>query len=811
MVHFEDLLAITGGEILSISENNEVKHLITDSRKYFFASGGLFFAIKGERHDGHIYIPSLYQQGIRQFVVEQDIDPKEYKGSNILKVKNSLCALQAISQYHRERFDLTVVGITGSNGKTIIKEWLSQLIAPYKRTVKNPHSYNSQIGVPLSVWQINNNHEIGIFEAGISMSGEMEHLEAIIKPTIGIFSNIGSAHDSGFSSLTEKVKEKSILFKNTATVIYCKDYEDIDKQLSHKGFTWGYHEKSNVRIDFINISERQTNVQLIYGKESLTLTLPFADRASIENSLHCVAFMLYKGYNINQIQEGLNQLHQVRMRLELKRGVNNCYVIDDAYNNDLGGLRIALEFLSHQRQQTRSVIILSDILQSGLPEEVLYKNVSDLLNAAGISSMIGIGPSLSKYRQLFNMTCSFYSSTEDFLNHHDLGSFQHETILIKGARIFEFENIVNALQEKIHGTQLEISLDALTSNLNFYRSKLKAETKLMVMVKAFAYGSGSPEVANLLQFHRVGYLGVAYADEGVSLRQNGISLPIMVMNPSEDSFEKIIQYQLEPEIYNFNILNKLIRVLNGGSIGIHLKLDTGMRRLGFEEENINVLVDILLKNKNLEIRSIFSHLAGADEATHNEFSRQQAGKFEAMSDIVMQRLQVNPLRHLLNSPGIIRFPEFQYDMVRLGIGLYGLEATNQEQDKLVPISRLKTTISQIKEIKQGETVGYGRKGVAESDMKVATIAIGYADGFSRAFSNGVGEVWLKGKRASVVGNVCMDMTMVDITGIDVVEGDEVEVFGQHITIMEVAEKIDTIPYEILTNVSQRVKRVYFTE
>ncbi|ELR72837.1 Alanine racemase [Fulvivirga imtechensis AK7] len=810
MVHFKDLPGITGGEILSLNENSEIKYLITDSRKSFFAAGGVFFAIKGERHDGHQYILSLYDQGVRQFVVEQDISLEKFKDANFMKVPSSLAALQALARFHRGQFGLIVVGITGSNGKTIIKEWLSQLIAPFKRTIKNPHSYNSQIGVPLSVWHIESRHEVGIFEAGISRPGEMERLEAIIKPSIGIFSNIGSAHDSGFSSITEKVKEKALLFKNTPIVIYCKDYLEIDRVLYEKGFTWGHHPGSNIRIENLQIRELDTNVLLKYEGKTLKYTLPFVDQASIENSLHCIAFMVYLGYDVDRIQEGLNQLLQVRMRLELKRAINNCYLVDDAYNNDLGGLQVALEFLSHQKQQVGRSIILSDILQSGLPEEALYQNVSDLLTAADIQKLIAIGPSLSRYKHLFHMEARFYETTEEFLKKHDLNSFHREIILVKGARIFAFEHIVNALEEKIHGTQLEINLDALTSNLNFYRSKLKPDTRLMVMVKAFAYGSGSLEVANLLQFHRVDYLGVAYADEGVILRTNGIHLPIMVMNPSEDSFDKLLQYKLEPEVYNFNILNKLIRFLNGRAVAVHIKLDTGMHRLGFEEGDIEQLVDILQQNKNIDVRSIFSHLAGSDEATHNEFSERQAQKFDAMSTQVINGAAIDPLRHLLNSPGIIRFPAYHYDMVRLGIGLYGLEATNQQQDQLQSISRLKTIISQVKEVKKGETIGYGRRGVAENDMKLATIAIGYADGFSRAFSNGVGEVWLKGRRAPVIGNICMDMTMIDITGIDAREGDEVEIFGEHLTIMEVARKINTIPYEILTNVSQRVKRVYFT-
>ncbi|MBL6446215.1 bifunctional UDP-N-acetylmuramoyl-tripeptide:D-alanyl-D-alanine ligase/alanine racemase [Fulvivirga sp. 29W222] len=810
MINFNNLAKIASGEIVLSEYSGDIKYLITDSRKSFFAGGGIFFAISGERHDGHEYIKSLYDKGVRQFVVERDIDISGLEGSNLLKVRSSLAALQALARKHREQFNIEVIGITGSNGKTIVKEWLFQLIVPHKRAVKNPHSYNSQIGVPLSVWQLNEQHEVGIFEAGISEPGEMEKLEVIIQPTIGIFTNIGSAHDAGFNSYKQKIQEKVRLFKNAVEVIYCKDHEEVDQHLANKGFSWGHHVDSDVRIIDVMHDERETVVNIRFGSD-FSFRIPFVDKASLENCLHCIAYMLFKGYDFIAIQEGISKLHKVHMRLELKKAIHGSYVIDDVYNNDLAGLQIALDFLSHQKQHERKSVIISDILQSVSDQEKLYAQVSELLKAANVTKLVGIGSALMHYKVLFDIEAEFYETTSDFLQNHDLTTFREETILIKGARTFTFEKIVRALEEKIHGTQLEINLDALTNNLNFFRSRMKPETKLMVMVKAFAYGSGSLEVANLLQFHRVDYLGVAYADEGMILRKNGIYLPIMVMNPSEDSFEKLYQYQLEPEVYNFNIIKQLIAFLGNRTMRVHIKLDTGMRRLGFEEGDIDSLVDLLEKHRNIEVKSIFSHLAGADEAEHNQFSQEQAAKFKSLSDRVMKHLHRTPLRHLVNSPGIVRFPEFHFDMVRLGIGLYGLEASKQEQHRLQPISRLKTIISQIKQIKKGETIGYSRKGLAKSDMQIATIAIGYADGFSRAFSNGVGEVWLNGKNAPVIGNVCMDMTMIDITGIDAVEGDEVEVFGEHLTIIDAASRINTIPYEILTNVSQRVKRIYYME
>ncbi|UII28006.1 bifunctional UDP-N-acetylmuramoyl-tripeptide:D-alanyl-D-alanine ligase/alanine racemase [Fulvivirga maritima] len=811
MITFQQLPAITRGVILSESGPAEIKYLLTDSRKSFYARGALFFAISGKRHDGHSYISNLYQEGVRQFVVEKDLDVSAYPESNFLKVDNVITALQSIAQHHRENYKLLSVGITGSNGKTIIKEWLHQMLASYKKVVKSPHSYNSQIGVPLSVWQINDLHEVGIFEAGISTTGEMQKLASIIQPEIGIFTNIGSAHAQGFASIEEKVKEKASLFDNARQVIYCKDHKLIDQALQHKGFTWGHSAEADIHIISQESKQGQTSMQIAYKGHNHVLNFPFASEAALQNSMHCVAFLTLMGFEFNIIQKGLDKLQTIPMRLEMKKALNGSSLIDDTYNNDLAGLRIAVEFLSHQTQHPKRTVILSDIQQSDLNEEELYQQINTIFKAADIKRFIGIGPVITKNKGCFDIPSSFYENTADFLNDFDLSQLQNELILVKGARSFTFEKVVRALEERLHGTQLQINLDALTHNLNFYKSRLKPETRLMVMVKAFAYGSGSLEIANLMQFHRVDYLGVAYADEGMFLRTNGIYLPIMVMNPSEDSFETIIRYDLEPEIYNLNILNNFISYLDGRPAKIHLKLDTGMHRLGFEKPDLEELLSLLKANPNLVVKSIFSHLAGADEAEHKDFSYQQAKKVKDWSDIIKKGLGYAPIVHLLNSPGIIRFPDLQFDMVRLGIGLYGLDTNNLEQQHLLPISRLKTMISQIKKVNPGETVGYSRKGKVNHEMKIATIAIGYADGFNRGFGNGNGEVWINGKKAPVIGNVCMDMTMIDVTNIDAQEGDEVEVFGEHVTITEMADKINTIPYEILTNVSQRVKRIYYTE
>jgi alanine racemase len=805
---FDKIAEIVNGNILSLDFNDEIQTLIIDSRKPFITAGAVFFAISGERHDAHQFIQALYEKGVRHFVVEKDINIEGR--ADILLVENVVKALQIVSEYHRSQFDIPVIGITGSNGKTITKEWLYNCLAPFYRIARSPHSYNSQIGVPLSVWSLNGYNNLAIFEAGISQPDEMKRLARIIKPTIGIFTNIGAAHDEGFVSIEQKLDEKSKLFEEAETVIFNGDNDQIFEHFEHNAFSWGRHERCQIKIIGEYNTDLSVTLSIAYEGQHFNLKFPFTDSASVENAMHVVAIMLYLAFDFDVIQERIAKLIHLNMRLELKKAANDSYLIDDTYNNDLGGLKMALEFLTLQKQKEKRVMILSDLLQSGLEEVELYSHVSTLISTAGIHHFIGVGEAINRNKNFFKG--SFYKTTEEFLaaqHQHDLSN---AVILVKGARVFGFEKIVKSLEDKIHGTVLEISLDALTDNLNFYRSRLGNNTKLMVMVKAFAYGSGSNEIANLMQYHRVDYLGVAYSDEGVRLRENGIYLPIMVMNPSPESFESLIKHNLEPEIYSISLLLDFIRVLNGREATIHLKLETGMKRLGFDEKHLEELNSILLSNKNLKVVSIFSHLAGADEDIHEAFSHQQAKKFEDMSQKVMTKMTNKPMRHLLNSPGILRYPEYQFDMVRLGIGLYGLETNNtQYQNQLMFISTLKTVVSQISSVTKGDSIGYGRKGVAEKDLMVATIAIGYADGFSRAFSQGKGEVWINGKRARVIGNVCMDMTMIDITDIDVKEGDEVEIFGGHISIKELASTIDTIPYEILTSISQRVKRIYFTQ
>jgi alanine racemase len=810
MIRFSQLESITGGKVLSAPSDHPVISLVTDSRKAAGGEGVVFFAIKGEHHDGHKFIEALYTQGVRQFVIEYKTDAiLRHTDCDVLLVDSSVNALQSIAAYHRAELKIPVIGITGSNGKTIIKEWLYQLLSEDYKIAKNPGSYNSQLGVPLSVWQLQSHHQLGIFEAGISKRNEMQKLQRVIQPTIGIFTNIGSAHDEGFSDKKEKTREKLKLFEESQVLIYCIDHGLIHELVQHSGlksFTWGSSPAADVLVrkenDLFSISYK--------GNTSL-LRLPFIDLASVENCFHGIALMLYLGYTSEKIQQRISGLRSVPMRLELKEGINQCQVIDDTYNNDLGGLQISLEFLSNQHQKKTKRLILSDILESGLTDEALALKIASLVISNQVHAFIGIGNMLSTYRKFFTGDARFFISTAEFLNTFNWDELQQEVILVKGARTFQFEKIVNKLQRKVHGTVMEIDLGAVVHNLNFFKARLKPSTRIMVMVKAFAYGSGSIEIANVLQFHKVDYLGVAYADEGIELRKNHIELPVMVMNPSEESFDTMLEYDLEPEIYSFKILKNYIHFLSGRSSKVHIKLDTGMHRLGFEASQLFELIEVLTKNPGLKVASIFSHLAGADESTHDNFSAEQAKHFIEMADQISAALGYKPFYHILNSPGILRLPQFQFDMVRLGIGLYGIDPTQEHVSGLQPVATLKTIISQIKNIQAGETIGYGRKGKAETNMTLATIAIGYADGFSRAFSRGVGEVLINGHMAKVTGNVCMDMTMVDITGIPAKEGDDVIIFGKELPIQELADKINTISYELLTSTSERVKRVFVAE
>ncbi len=801
------------------SNNYKIKHLITDSRTFISQEGALFFAFKGVRHNGHLYIEEMYDKGVRSFIIsDSSIEFDKYNDASFLLVNDSLKALQKIASHHRKQFGIPVIGITGSNGKTIIKEWLFQLMEDTKNLVRSPKSYNSQIGVPLSVWLLEEAHEMAIFEAGISLVGEMQKLEKIIAPTIGIFTNIGDAHQQNFIDYKHKISEKLKLFQKTEVLIYCRDYNLIESQIKSNPnfedtrlFCWSRKFPADLFISKIEKKDSFTILQAKYQNQLITIEIPFIDDASIENAIHCWALLLL-AYPNEVIQPKMKKLQPVAMRLELKQGINNCTIINDSYNSDIGSLSIALDLLNQQNQHKKRTLIISDILQSGKEEAGLYKEVADLVLNKKVNKLIGIGEAISGNNSFFKVPSKFFKSTHEFLESLNKDDYTDEAILLKGSRSFEFEKISNNLQHKAHRTVLEINLQALANNLNYFREKLSPRTKVMTMVKAFSYGSGTYEVANILQFHKIDYLGVAYADEGVALRKAGIIVPIMVMNPDEQSFESIIEYNLEPEIYSLSKLEEFsqsVKRFGANNYPVHLKIETGMNRLGIEAQDISVLIDSIGKHQNLSVRSIFSHLVASENPLHDDFTHCQVDLFKSISNQIKTHLNYPVLQHILNSAGIERFPEYHFDMVRIGIGMYGISAT--DDTKLQNVSTLKTRISQIKIASEGDSVGYNRASFLQRDSRIATLPIGYSDGIRRIMGRGKGKVFINGQLAPIIGNVCMDMCSIDVSNIQAAEGDEVILFGNDFPLTEMAKTMDTIPYEVMTGISSRVKRVYIYE
>lgn len=801
-----------------------IKELAIDSRKVVQPGQSVFFAIQGDRHNGHNFINELYEKGVRAFVVGTAYRRSEQvDDAFFIHTQSPLDALQKVAAAKRGQYNYPLIGITGSNGKTIVKEWLYQLLNPSYNIIRSPKSYNSQVGVPLSVWRMGSHHNLAIIEAGISMLGEMIKLERIVRPTIGIFTNLGQAHDENFTDHHQKAREKLDLFRHTDTLVYCKDYLILQEELeaypfasSPKLISWSRRSSADLQIGRVEKKGGMTEIQGIYQHNFLRIKIPFVDEASIENAIHCWATMLLLGVENDTIAERMEFLAPVAMRLELKQGINNCSVINDSYNSDLQSISIALDFLSQQHQHPKRTLILSDILQTGRKDDDLYTEVAQIISDKKVDRLIGIGEHISDQSAKFPENSEFYTSTEAFLSAYQHDKFYNETILLKGARSFGFEAINSILQHKTHQTVLEIDLGAMVHNLNLIRSLLKPKTRIMAMVKAFGYGSGSFEIANVLQFHHVDYLAVAYADEGIELRKAGISMPIMVISPEEQSFDAMIQYGLEPEIYSVRSLQLLESAISRKGeldvpMKVHLKLNTGMNRLGFSERETNQLIVRVRNNKQLQIASIFSHLAASENQKEDAFTKKQIALFDKMSAEIIGHFDYPIVRHICNSFGIIRFPAAQYDMVRLGIGLYGVAPESPITDKLRNVSTLRTTITQIHELRQGDTIGYGRTEKVKNEMRSATLPIGYADGLNRKNGNRQGCVVINGHRAPIVGNVCMDMCMVDITGIPCKEGDDVVVYGDGLPITEFAKNSETIPYEVLTGISERVKRVYFQD
>jgi alanine racemase len=944
MITFNRICETLKGRVLQTSPGNpSIAHVLLDSRKLIFTEQALFIAIKGKHNNSHQFLQDVYDAGVRNFIVEENNFHKNQIDAlvqaNIFAVSNGIKALQSIAKIHRQNFHYPVVGITGSNGKTIVKEWLAHLLKDQLHIVKNPKSYNSQIGVPLSVLQMQDVHQMGIFEAGISEPNEMQVLQEIIRPNLGILTMLGDAHDEGFATKLEKLSEKSQLFQECSSVIYGADQELVhsyflglnqaplqqfshpanvemggvqDKELFAKdtqtfndATVENMNKQSSKTTQIFNdangenkneLSNKTTQVntdsyitnealgsrevlpneelgdkevlpnEVSGSRENLaknsslsakfdalknavvvkdarakkyiswsrqdeqadyfietkvlanttqlhcnnwSLEIPFTDEASIWNACTCLCFLLVQGSNMHDILPRFADLPALDMRLQLKEAHQNCLLINDSYSADLGSLRIALEFMEQHAEGLEKTVILSDFLESGKSNTNLYQTIAQLLQAHQVQCFIGIGSAIGKQQHLFTHKHQyFYESTRDFLNQFQLSDFHQQIILLKGARSFAFERIGKWLEKKMHQTVFEINLESLVHNLHVYQNLLKPQVKVMAMVKAFSYGAGSYEIARMLQFNRVDYLTVAYADEGVALRKAKIKTPIMVMNPEPHSFDVILQYNLEPEIYHFEILQALVKSADGEEVGIHIELDSGMKRLGFDANEIPALLDILLDNPNLKVRSIFTHLAASEDPSHDAFTLDQIAKFDFNSASIQSQFSYPILRHCLNSGGIARFAHAQFDMVRLGIGLYGVDPSPQ-QLSLQPIGTLKTVISQIREIGVDESIGYGRRGQLSASGRIAIVAIGYADGLDRKLSNGVGSMLVNGQLAPIVGNICMDMTMLDVSAIPCSAGDEVIVFGENPSIHQVSDWIGTIPYEVLTGISQRVKRVYF--
>jgi alanine racemase len=807
--------------------------LAIDSRNIEQPEMALFIALKTNLRDGHAFISDAWAKGVRNFLVSAALDAGVLADANIIVVKDTLAALQQIAAAHRRQFNIPVIGVTGSNGKTVVKEWLYQLLNSYYNIVRSPKSYNSQIGVPLSAWLLQQDHQLAIFEAGISQPGEMEHLERIIHPTIGLFTNIGEAHSDGFLNVRQKINEKLVLFRHAKQLIYCHDHSDLNQcivQYMHqvKGgrmeeplqlFTWSLKQGADLRVQNINKSGSKTYISALYRGKEISITIPFNDDASVENAIHCWCVMLVLDIGHNDIKTHMGQLQQVSMRLELRHGMNDCTVINDSYNSDFTSLQLAINYLGQQQQHKKHTVIMSDIMQPGKRDLDLYEEVAALINRRKIQRFIGIGPALYKNKASFRahktLRSIFFKSTADFLKQFHLLTFEHEAILLKGARVFAFEKIGLLLEQKVHQTVLSIDLSALAHNLNVFRAELSPGVKTMAMVKAFAYGSGSYEIANVLQYAGVDYLAVAYTDEGIALRRAGIQSPIMVMSPDATSFDRMIAWKLEPELFNFRSFDQfelMAQTLQVKKYPVHIKLDTGMHRLGFNPADMDELGARINNNPSIHIASIFSHLAASNHAENDSFTVEQGVRFEHMSGTLLAALAYVPLRHLCNSAGIFRHKSLQYDMVRLGLGLYGVDSSPEMQHKIKQISTLKTTIAQVRDVPAGDSIGYGHSTIAFEPMRIATICIGYADGFPRSLGHSKAHVLIHGKPAKTMGPICMDMCMVDITNIpEAKEGDDVIVFGPGLSVTQLAEWGGTIPYEIMTSISQRVKRVYVNE
>lgn len=819
----EKVTTLIGAHRFGTADAN-IGFLLTDSRSLCFAEETLFFALKSGRNDGHNYISDLYRRGVRNFVV-QDVPAgysTVYPDANFLKVADSLVALQRLAERHRDEYDIPVVGITGSNGKTIVKEWLYQLLSPEMKVTRSPRSYNSQIGVPLSVWLLNEQSQVGVFEAGISEPGEMLALRDIIQPSIAVLTFIGDAHQKNFTSLEEKCREKVILFHDAKTIVYCKDdtiVDEIVNESQYKGenLAWSMNDDSvPFFVESVEKKELNSVIHYTWRGEEGEYTLPFIDEASVRNSVTTAVVALHLGLSKTLLAERMQSLEPVAMRLEVKEGQHGCTLINDSYNSDINSLDIALDFMNRRpdHKGLGRTLILSDIYQTGEPLDELYAEVSSLAVQRGVTKIIGIGAQIMDHADLIKVKEKFFfHDVTSFIHSAVFESLHDEVILIKGARRFGFDSITELLVKKVHETILEVNLSGVVKNLNFYRSFMRPETKLVCMIKADAYGAGAVEIAKTLQDHRVDYLAVAVADEGVTLRKNGITSNIMIMNPEMSAFKTMFDYDLEPEVYSFRLLDALIREAQKEGISnfpVHIKLDTGMHRLGFDPmQDMPELIDRLKSQSALIPRSVFSHFVGSDSDSFDDFSAEQFRLFCHGSELLCKAFPHKILRHIDNSAGIEHFPKRQLDMCRLGLGLYGYDS--RDNSMINNVTTLKTTILQIHDLKAGETVGYSRRGTLSRDSRIAAIPIGYADGLNRRLGNRHCHCLVNGKEAEYVGNICMDVAMIDVTDIDCREGDQVIIFGEELPVTVLSDAMETIPYEVLTGISNRVKRVYYQD
>lgn len=825
ITEIENVLEVTGGRILD--ENAIVSQLLTDSRSLTLPGETIFFALRTDADDGHNYIPDLYEKGVRNFVVANDYYPlPECGGANYLAVESPLDALQALATFHRRRFrELPVIGITGSRGKTTVKEWLYQLLKDDYRIVRSPRSYNSQIGVPLSLWDIDNNTDLAIIEAGISTTGEMDNLQAMIRPTIGIITNLGSEHNDGFESMEQKAQEKAKILNSCECIVYCADDSLVTHTIAPlvesdvaQAMSWSRnHCEAPLQVDGTDRNESTTTLHYTYNEESGAVTIPFNADRDLDNAITCLAVLLHMGLSQETIAQRMAALTPVGTRLNVIEGVNNCTVIVDSYTSDYNSLTPALNFMTRRAGNRPCTVILSDLATESYTGDDLYIRVNELLMAKRVSRLIGIGKEMCRYKAYFSdlPQSRFFDDTQDFLDDFVKGDFDDETILIKGDPRYGFSQIIDLLEAKQHITVMEVDLNALAHNFKFFKSLIKPDTKTVGMVKASGYGAGSYEIAKTLQDCGCDYLAVAVHDEGVDLRKASITMPIIVLNPNGVNYKAMFQYRLEPELYSLDMGNDLIK--EGRKYGVHgfpvhIKIDSGMHRLGFTREQLPALIELLKGQDVITPSSVFTHLSVADEPAQDAYTQEQFNYFDDCSELLQRSFNHHIMRHVLNTSGVVRFPNRQYDMVRIGIGLYGIRTLfDGSEDTLKPVSALRSIIISIKEWPAGTTIGYGRRGVLERDSRIATVNIGYADGFDRHFGNGNVSMWVGGKLCPTVGNVCMDAVMIDVTDVSCKVGDTVEIFGEHVPVEQLSEARGTIPYEILTSVSPRVKRVYYRE